>query len=104
MFDGMVKRRNVTGGVFDIKPLEMSELEVYCDVETDGGGWTVSHLISSLSFRETKLSVYERRVLVDRENFNNKMLIKRHPCISQFDSPLDYDFYPELTQKVSGNQ
>ena len=73
MFDGMVKRRNVTGGVFDIKPLEMSDFEVYCDVKTDGGGWTVSYLISILRFESTKLNEHERRILVEREKVDNKI-------------------------------
>ena len=30
------------GGVFTIKASEIGAVEVYCDTETDGGGWTVS--------------------------------------------------------------
>nr|XP_039261729.1 ficolin-1-A-like [Styela clava] len=36
------KRQNTTGGVFDIYPeSEHTSVEVYCDLETDGGGWFV---------------------------------------------------------------
>ena len=36
---------NETGGVFDIYPT-YSKLEVFCDLETDGGGWMVRMYIN----------------------------------------------------------
>ena len=40
LFRQRPKRRNVTGGVFDINSPELGQVELYCDTETDGGGWT----------------------------------------------------------------
>lgn len=38
----MAISRNVTGGVFKINIPSVGISKVYCDMETDGGKWTVS--------------------------------------------------------------
>lgn len=39
-FDILEKTPNAQSGVYSINPTGNDEFEVYCDMETDGGGWT----------------------------------------------------------------
>ena len=32
-----------SSGIYEIKPFASEIIQVYCDMETDGGGWLVGH-------------------------------------------------------------